>query len=200
MNLFLLILSYIISIIHLYMKPERIPSHWDINGNVNAYMKYPWGIIVYPAFITLIFLLVLFIKKIDPFIKGNSKKWLPAISITMAFFILIQIYAFLYVFFTPSFNIFPLASGIFFIILGNYFPIIPRNGFIGIKTPWTLSSDIVWKKTHKVSGYLAIITGIICIVSSFTKYPNIAFISIIVWAVISILYSFIIWKQIKKDN
>ncbi len=200
MNYILLIISYIIAGIHLYYKPELIPSHWDINGNVNAYMKYPWGIIIFPAFITLIFFLGLFLKKIDPFLKGNSKKWMPVISIVILLFILLQIYTLLYVFFTPKFNIFPLLFGIFFIIFGNYMPIIPRNGFIGIRTPWTLSSDIVWKKTHKFSGYTAIITGIISICISFTKYNAIAIYAIILWALLSTAYSFIVWKQIKKDN
>jgi len=29
-----------------------------------------------------------------------------------------------------------------------------RNWFIGIRTPWTLSNEKVWEKTHKLGGKL----------------------------------------------
>lgn len=55
--------------------------------------------------------------------------------------------------------------GIFFILMGNHLPQLKPNHFAGIRTPWTLKDDGVWRKTNRVGGYFAIITGIFIILS-----------------------------------
>ncbi len=198
MSTFLLIISYIIAIIHLILHPEKIPVHWDIHGNVNGWASYPWGILIAPVTITLIYFLIKYIRKIDPFIKGNSRKWLPILDILIILFISIQIITLLYVWIEPSYNLFPFLFSIFLIVFGNYLPVIPRNGFVGIRTPWTLSSDYVWNKTHRIAGYVTILTGIICFIFSFLPYPQIIFYLIIAWVAISTAISFFVWKKRPK--
>ncbi len=198
MDKILLVISYIIAVIHLLLKPERVPIHWNIQGEVDKYASYPWGILISPIVITLVVLLFTYIKKIDPFIKEKSRKWIPAINILILLFIGIQIFSLMYVWFTPTFSFFPVLMGVFLIVFGNYMPTIPRNGFIGIRTPWTLSSEEVWNKTHRISGYWAIITGIICAISVFLPYSNYISIGmILLWAFGSIFISFGVWYKMK---
>ena len=55
--------------------------------------------------------------------------------------------------------------GLLFIVIGNYLPQCKPNYFVGIKTPWTLSNEEVWRKTHRFSGKVFVVLGIIMILS-----------------------------------
>jgi len=72
-----------------------------------------------------------------------------------------------------------------------------RNWFIGIRTPWTLSSDGVWKKTNLIGGKLFKIAGIIAIIGSFFQDYIIFFIivPIISIAIFTIVYSYIEYQK-----
>ena len=61
----------------------------------------------------------------------------------------------------------PTLIGILMIILGNYMGKLKPNWFVGIKTPWTLSSENIWNKTHRMGGYAFILFGILIILTPF---------------------------------
>jgi uncharacterized membrane protein len=78
---------------------------------------------------------------------------------------------------------------------------VKPNWFIGIRTPWTLSNEIVWQKTHKLGGVLFRLAAIIVLLGAvFPKYA-IAFVLVPVLsvAVITLIYSLVIWKKLKAD-
>jgi uncharacterized membrane protein len=92
-----------------------------------------------------------------------------------------------------------LLIGVLYIILGNYFKTIKANYFIGIRTPWTLENETVWKKTHKLGGKLWFVGGIIVVLTSLIldKEPNVTVFLIItgIITIIPIVYSYIIFKN-----
>lgn len=55
--------------------------------------------------------------------------------------------------------------GVLMIALGNVLPRLPRNGLIGIRTPWTLGDPAVWERTHRVGGYLLTAAGLVSLAS-----------------------------------
>jgi len=55
----------------------------------------------------------------------------------------------------------PIGMGAFFIVMGNLLPRARPNWFVGIRTPWTLSSDRVWEKTHRLAGYVFVVLGVL---------------------------------------
>jgi uncharacterized membrane protein len=59
-----------------------------------------------------------------------------------------------------SFGLLGVTLGILFALIGNYLPRVPQNWFFGIRTPWTLSSEVAWKKSHVVGGWMFMATGI----------------------------------------
>jgi uncharacterized membrane protein len=61
----------------------------------------------------------------------------------------------------------PAAIGLLFMVLGNYFGKIKRNYFVGIRTPWTMSSESVWNKTHRFGGKAFMFCGAIMILTGF---------------------------------
>lgn len=91
------------------------------------------------------------------------------------------------------------GTGILFIVLGNYLPKTRQNWFLGIRTPWTLSSEYTWEKTHRLAGRLFFVVGFITLLSAFT-IDGIALVFIVTGsavssALISMVYSFLIYRN-----
>lgn len=92
-----------------------------------------------------------------------------------------------------------LLIGFCFILLGNYLKTIRPNYFIGIRTPWTLESETVWRKTHNLASLLwvfggFIILSLIFIFSLNTKSFLVGFL-ILLLVFFPFLYSFLIFKS-----
>jgi len=64
--------------------------------------------------------------------------------------------------------------GALLIGLGNVLPKLPRNGLIGIRTPWTLADPTVWERTHRLGGYLLTAAGVMGVASMVTKSKRMA--------------------------
>ena len=95
----------------------------------------------------------------------------------------------------------PTLVGILFIIMGNYMGKIKYNWFIGIKTPWTLSSENVWNKTHRIAGWLFILMGVVMLLMPIFPKEIMApiFFSTIIAVVFgSFIYSYILYRNEKK--
>jgi uncharacterized membrane protein len=92
--------------------------------------------------------------------------------------------------------------GLQFAFLGNYFKTIKPNYFIGIKTPWTLENEEVWKKTHELGGKLWFVGGLLMALT-FVLPNNIQFYTFMgitaVITIIPILYSYRIFNKIKNQ-
>lgn len=166
----LIVLSILISVWVYPDMPEIVPSHWNARGEVDGHMPKFWALSLMP--IVSIFLLLLFIAipRIDP-LKKNIEKFrgsyegLVVVIIVFLFYInLLIILASLEFGFNMTQMMAP-ALGILFLYMGSIMGRLKRNWFIGIKTPWTLSSDRVWEKTHRVGGRVFQICGIIAIFS-----------------------------------
>ncbi|MED0968009.1 SdpI family protein [Bacillus paramycoides] len=88
--------------------------------------------------------------------------------------------------------------GLLFIVIGNYLPQCKPNYFVGIKTPWTLSNEEVWRKTHRFSGKVFVILGVIMILSIFAPaaWKSFLIVGIIIGAVgLTTGYSYVAYKK-----
>ena len=95
-------------------------------------------------------------------------------------------------------RVMPALIGILFLVLGNALPRARPNWWFGIRTPWTLSNDRVWERTHRVGGYLLFGAGVACVISAFIPgaVAGIVTLSAIAASVVgSIVYSYFAWKQ-----
>jgi uncharacterized membrane protein len=85
-----------------------------------------------------------------------------------------------------------------FVVLGNALPRARQNWWFGIRTPWTLTNERVWTRTHRVAGYLLAASGAVLVLVALVpgRWPiTLAIGSVIVASLGSIVYSFIAWKQ-----
>lgn len=151
--------------------PETVPVHWNIDGKIDSYASRYMCIVLAVLPIVIYYGMIL-MKKIDPNqekIKIRSATYEIVTKITAIFFIAFNV-LYYYLILIGHIQIqtgICLIIGVFIIAIGNYLPKVPQNFFLGIRTPWTLKSEAVWKKTHKVGGYAFILLGIVTIISGF---------------------------------
>lgn len=203
---FILIFTSLFLSIYFYpLMPDKIATHWGVNGEVNGFMPKFFGMFLFPTLLILLSLLFYYLPKIDPLKKNleSFKKELNIfIFILFAFFISIQCFVFAW---NLGYKydigiIVSLGIGIIFFYLGVLLKKTKRNFFIGIRTPWTLSNDIVWDKTHNLGGKLFMIAGVLSIFGIFLKGS--AFYFILIPLLIIVLYTFgysyYVYRKIKK--
>ncbi|MBA6154731.1 SdpI family protein [Gelidibacter maritimus] len=183
--------------------PEKVPMHWNIKGEVDRYGEKIELIIIPILLPLLVYIIFLVVPKIDPKNKlNNMGNKLQTIKFILTTFMSILALFILYTAKNETYanpNYIVLLVGVLYIIFGNYFKTIKANYFIGIRTPWTLENETVWKKTHQLGGKLWFAGGIIVVISSlilakgmnFTIFLTITGIIII----IPIIYSYLIFKN-----
>ncbi|MDC1068991.1 SdpI family protein [Candidatus Kapabacteria bacterium] len=183
--------------------PDKIPLHWDLNGEIDRYGDKMELILIPILLPLLIYIIFLMIPKVDPKNKLNQMgNKLQSIKILVT-----TIMSILALFIINSSknqslanpNYIVLIIGILYLVLGNYFKTIRANYFIGIRTPWTLENETVWKKTHSLGGKLCFTGGLIVVITSLILENQTNFIVfMIITAIISItpiIYSYLIFKK-----
>lgn len=205
--LLLILAMFFVSIILYSELPERMPTHWNISGEVDNYSSRFWGAFMMPLINLAIFLLMLLTPLIDPK-KDNYQKFSSSYRIIRSIFIVFfAVLHFLVLAFSLGYNI-DLGSfvvfgiGILFIILGNYMPKVRHNYFLGIKVPWTLANEKVWKKTHRMTGKLYLLSGATTLLGTFFGVPAsfwVLMICVFGSSLGSIVYSYFIYRQEKDD-
>lgn len=186
--------------------PEKVALHWNYQGVVDGYSNRVIGAFSIPAMLVGIYFLFLALPYLDP----KKERYLEFAKVYHLFKGLIIGLLFLVYCVVGAYNlgclinvgsVMPLLVGLMFILMGNYFGKIKNNWFIGIRTPWTLSSENVWNKTHRLSGWLFIIFGAIIIISPFLpKFYSTWFFfgGIIIVVLVPMIYSYILYQQEKK--
>jgi uncharacterized membrane protein len=145
--------------------PEQMASHWNINDQVDDYMSKLSGVVMVPLIALGVFLLFLAVPSIDP-LKANIAQFREQFNLFIVFVVAFMLYIYgLSLAWNLGFTGFRMsgamlpAIGLLFIFIGFMLRQARRNFFIGIRTPWTLSSDTVWNETHRVGAVLFMISG-----------------------------------------
>jgi len=162
--------------------PAQVASHWGASGNVNGYMPKFWGVFLFPIIMIFMTTLLAWLPSIDP-MKENVEQFRKQYNGIILFITVFMFYVFLlsiawnvvYRFNMTNFIIPALAELLYF--LGVVLPKTKQNWFIGIRTPWTLSSPAVWEETHIFGGKLFKITGVLAL-------AGLAFPSHVFWFII----------------
>lgn len=197
------LLPLAVTLILLPSLPEKIPVHFGMSGNIDG-----WGTKYTALIIPLMAILAVLLS-----ILHTNKKILDSKPYNIIFFSLLCFensitLINLYVAFNPSgYNSGSIRNAAFciiFIITGNFFPKMRRNGTLGIRVPWTLKNEVVWNKTHRLSGFIWVITGCIMLPICFfakTAYAyNIMLISFTISIVVPLIYSYVIYKKLQNDS
>ena len=165
------IVSIVISVAALFIMPDTIPSHFGANGLPDA-----WGpkyvILLYPAVQLFVVLFAEPMKRMDPKVNnyGRFNKYYYEFFFGFALFFLFIEISNIAIAMGANINVGTIICflvGVLMLFLGNMMPKIKQNFFFGIKTPWALSDEENWYKTHRLSAKVFVVAGIIIMAFAF---------------------------------
>jgi uncharacterized membrane protein len=203
----LILVYFILAVVFYPRMPEVMASHWNASGQADGTISRFWGMFLFPFISLGITALLLAVPNIDP-LKANIQKFKRYYYGFIAGFLIYFLYVYILTLgwnlgwrFNFSLAIIPVI-GLFTVLMGVLISKAKRNFFIGIRTPWTLSSDEVWDRTHNLGGKLFKIAGTFIILLSFI--PDIAIyvlliliVGIVLWLVV---YSYLVYRKLEKPH
>jgi uncharacterized membrane protein len=199
----MIFLSIVISLYFYNKLPDVVPIHMNGNGMPDNYASKSLAFTFNIAGSIFIYLLLTFIPYLDPFRKKIEKKYNVVLlfrDITVIFIAFFSTSMFIS---TKINNFLGFEIAVLFIFFGNYMPKLPQNYFIGIRSPWTLASDVVWVKTHRIGGILFVIAGLLIAILSLFKVQLSIIMSIILIPLVgftAFIYPFYIYKKLEKES
>jgi uncharacterized membrane protein len=184
--------------------PNPMPIHWNAAGQPDGYGSRLVGAFLMPVVMAGIYLMFEVLPRIDPRRKNYlrfAETYRFLRTLLILFMLLVHglsLYSVVYGGSVLSPNLIFAAVGLLFVLLGNYMPRFRPTWFVGIRTPWTLSSDRIWRKTHRLGGRLFFLVGVVLIAAiwlptAWTLYVLLA--AVLIAAVIPIVYSYWLFQR-----
>ena len=203
LSLALIVIAFAAGIYFYEELPDLMPSHWNAAGEVDDYMEKDAALLFMPAITLFLLGLFILIPKLDP-LKKNIEKFRKYYD----WFMLLMIAFFIYIYFVTiawalgyqfsmNYAIMPPLAALFYYI-GILCENSKRNWFIGIRTPWTLSSDTVWNKTHRLAGKLYKILAVVFIIGLLIPHEFFIYMMglVIIIALYPVVYSFFEFQKL----
>lgn len=183
--------------------PEQMTVHWNAEGEPDGYMSTIGGVMIIPIIMLFIGVLALVLPRMDP-LRQNFRKYAKAYYATILLILLFLLYlhgvmiAWNLGLELDMMRMIAPALGVLFIVIGALLQKSRRNWFFGIRTPWTISNDKVWKKTHRLGSYLFMISGVLALFGAIIPRMAIWFIlvPILSTVVISFVYSYYLYRKV----
>ena len=182
----------------------QVPVHWDIDGKVNGFAGKSFALFYAPAILSAICALLAFIPRIEPrrLNLANSAKFYRATWIGIVCVLAAIHAATLSAALRLPVNVALIATvgiALVFMLIGNYLGKTRSNFFAGIRTPWTLSSEYSWERTHRLTGRLFVLTGAVGLAALLAfgvrTASLILFAALGASAVVGVVMSYVYWRR-----
>lgn len=183
--------------------PARVPTHWNMAGQPNGWSSRFWGAWMLPLILIAMWGIMWILPAIDP--RGsNYAKFRPAFEAIIIALMLFMLGLHIVIlraglgYPARMERVVPLGVGILLIVIGNLLPRARPNWFVGIRTPWTLSSDRVWEKTHRLGGRLFVAAGVISVLAAILSAHWAHVVMIVAMLIMTftvVIYSYVEWKR-----
>jgi uncharacterized membrane protein len=185
--------------------PASVPTHWNLRGEVDDYSSRLVAVLVMPAALRVLTGVFQILPKIDPrganYEKFRDTYWLLMNGI-LTFMLALHV-----TFIAAGMGagiqlnrVITIGLGAMFVLLGNFLGRVESNWFLGIRTPWTLSSETVWRKTHRTAAWLFVGAGIVVVaVGALGVQGNMGWLGVAAALVVlvPVVQSFVLWKREK---
>lgn len=180
-----------------------VPIHWNLEGHADGFGSKSRALMLMPALLFGVTLIMQLVPGLDPRrenMESNGKFW-NAISIQIGVFLayvhILLVLAALGRALDMTNALIP-ALCILFAGIGNYLGKTRSNWFGGVRTPWTMSSDYSWEKTHRAAGYMFMLSGVVTFAAWLFTGPTQAFIVLFASLTLStlgaVVMSYIYWR------
>jgi uncharacterized membrane protein len=183
----------------------EVPIHWGPDGRPDDYAGKAIGLFLLPGIAAAVALFLAIIPRIEPRranLERSSKAYtaiwigvmlllgglhLLAVSVAMGAELDLT-------------RIVLVGTGALFMVIGNYLPKVRPNFMLGIRTPWTLTSDRSWTRTHRLGGRLFVLEGVILVVAGLLGIGGAVQVGLIIAGVAVIVglafaYSYVVWRD-----
>lgn len=201
------LISFLAMLIVYPKLPDVVPTHFGVDGKADGYGQKSilLGLGMVPAGLSLLFALM---PRLDPKRKSyeKHKKAYSIMSIFVTLFLIFCVWISVFAGLGHEMNInrlMPLLVAVLFLIIGNFMPQIRQNYFFGIKTPWTLANEYVWRKTHKFGGMVFVIMGILTGITVFLPEGIQFFLymgEILGGCGLVVLYSYLVYRKCRENG
>ena len=178
--------------------PEMIPSHWNMAGEVDGWSSKSFAVFGMPLILLGAQWLAVLGTSADPKNQNHSKKilqlvfWIiPVMSLVVSALTYSEA---LGTHLQVEEIVWGLV-GLLFIVIGNYLPKCRQNYTIGIKIPWTLSSEENWNRTHRLAGWLWVAGGVGMMIAGFFGFFWLMIGVTLVMSLVPCIYSYILYSK-----
>jgi uncharacterized membrane protein len=185
-----------------------VATHWSLRGEPDGFSSRAVAVSIMPAVMIAMTVLFNVLPRVDPrrenYAKFLGTYWLIANAVIL--FLLVAHGLIIVTGLGYSVKIdrlMPIGVGLLFVLLGNYLTRVEPNWFVGIRTPWTLSSDTVWRKTHRTGGFVMVIGGLVLAAGALLPHSALLplfVVTIVVMPLIPIVQSYVLWKREQRDR
>ncbi len=198
-----IVLSFVMTAVLYNRLPEWVPTHWNARGDANGFMPKPWGPFLLPLTMAFTYGLLVVLPRISP--QGYRMDRFKAVfelmqASILAFLFLLTVLALLAGIgvAVPMNRAVSAGVGLLLIVLGNFLGKVTKNFFVGIRTPWTLASDEVWLRTHRLGGKLFVLGGTVIFVSALLSASLVPLVLVVtVTIAILVVYSYAVYRRIE---
>jgi uncharacterized membrane protein len=204
--LLIIAVQILVSLLTYPFLPDRVPSHWNAAGQIDGYAPKWVNAVLFPALSIGLYVLIRGLVALGPRLGQQNKRTNPElVNLILVGILLFELVIQLAVT-AASFNlpvdinfIVSLFISALFMFIGNYLGKLRRNFWAGIRTPWTLVSDVVWERTHRLGGWLFVLAGFLGIIMSFIPPLRIWGVVgvLLVVVVILVAYSYLVYQQVE---
>jgi uncharacterized membrane protein len=183
--------------------PSQVPGHWNINGEVDKYYPRAFGAFFPPLLTIAIYLLMLVTPVLDPrrdnYVRFSGAYTFLRWGLVLFFTVLYGATIMTALGYDIDISLLiKVMVAILFLVIGNFMGQFRHNYFVGIKTPWTLNSEEVWQRTHRLGAKIWVAGSLVCLAMAPIKAPWSAwvfFAAILVMAIVPIIYSYLIYRD-----
>ena len=171
----LVVLQIVIAVVAFPFLPLMVPIHWNAAGQIDEYASRWVNTLLFPALSLGLYLLLRVVSALGPRLGGrassaaNAQVRTTLLVALLLFMLILQLCVTaisLGMVIDMAFTL-NLALALLFLVIGNFLGKTRRNFWMGIRTPWTLASSLVWERTHRIGGWLFVAVGLLGIPYSF---------------------------------
>lgn len=198
-----IIAAAVFGIVNIERLPEKVATHWNLAGQADGWSGRGTAVYLLPGIALLIAVMLAYFPRLDPkranFELHAGAWWLlgNAVLVFLAALHLFVIGTALG-WSIPIEQVLGYGFGALMLLLGNYFSRIRQNWFMGIRTPWTLSSEKSWRETHRLGGRLFMLSGLVLIAGTAIsgRLPGwLMGTALLLPTLVTVVYSYLVWRN-----